>query len=67
MERLAYPLKDAVAASGLSRSEIYRLLADGRIVARKAGRRTLITAQSLHDYIEKLPAATFRPPAKAAS
>jgi len=55
-------LADAIAISGLSRSRIYLLLAAGKIRARKAGKATLIEATSLNDYLNALPAASFRAP-----
>ncbi len=66
-ETIAYQIKDAVKASGLTRSEIYRRLAAGDLKAVKNGKRTLILTESIRDYLASLPAATFRPPAKAAS
>jgi hypothetical protein len=44
----------------LSRSEIYRRLADGSIKAGKNGSRTLVLMESLRDYIDALPRAEFR-------
>jgi excisionase family DNA binding protein len=52
---IAYTIRAAVWASGLSRSRIYELIAAGRIEARKEGRRTLIMAASLQRYLETLP------------
>lgn len=65
-EVLAAPIPDACRISGLSRSEIYRRLATGDILAVKSGSRTLILIDSLRAYLASLPAATFRTP-KAAS
>jgi predicted DNA-binding transcriptional regulator AlpA len=53
--------------SGLSRSEIYRRLADGSIQAVKSGTRTLVLTESLRDYLASLPTATFRRPAQRAA
>jgi excisionase family DNA binding protein len=52
---IAYTIRAAVWASGLSRSRIYELIAAGKIEARKEGRRTLIMAESLRRYLEALP------------
>jgi excisionase family DNA binding protein len=52
--------------SGLSRSEIYRLLASQQIRAVKSGKRTLILMDTLKAHLENLPPAQFRAPAKAA-
>lgn len=52
---------EAVRISGLSRSEVYRRLAAKDLEAVKCGKRTLITMDSLRNYLAKLPKATFRP------
>lgn len=52
---IAYTVRTAVAASGISRSRIYELINQGKLVARKDGRKTLIVASSLVAYIGTLP------------
>jgi hypothetical protein len=52
-------IADARIISGLSRSAIYRQLTAGNIRAVKNGSRTLIVLQSLVDYVNSLPAATW--------
>jgi excisionase family DNA binding protein len=49
---LAYTVDDAVRVSGLGRTTLYRLAGEKQITMRKVGRRTLITAASLHALIE---------------
>jgi excisionase family DNA binding protein len=56
----ALPVADAVRASGLSRSTLYRLLAAGDLRAIKVGRKTLILAESLRAYLAAAPAAIIR-------
>ena len=56
VEPIAYTIRAAVAASGLSRSRIYELIARGILEARKDGRKTLILAASLNACIVALPA-----------
>jgi hypothetical protein len=63
IDPITAPISDAVRISGLSRSEIYRRLAVGDILAVKNGSRTLILMASVRDYLARLPAATFRAPA----
>jgi len=58
-EPLAVPLSEAVRLTGLSRSELYRRLANGQIQAVKAGVRTLVVMQSLKAHMASLPPATF--------
>ena len=52
---IAYTIRNAGWASGLSRSRLYELIAAGKIEARKEGRRTLIMAASLQRYLDSLP------------
>ena len=53
--RLAYSITDVVKASGLSRSLLYIEMAAGRLVAHKAGKRTVILASDLHEWLANLP------------
>lgn len=48
-------IKLAIKQTGLSRSTLYRWLTDGKIVAKKLGRSTLISADSLDAAISALP------------
>jgi hypothetical protein len=50
----------ACALTGLGRTSIYCLLGRGALVARKSGKRTLITGQSIRSYIDSLPQADIR-------
>jgi hypothetical protein len=52
---ISYTIKKAVLDTGYSRSRIYELIADGKLDVRKDGRKTVIMAQSLRDYIASLP------------
>lgn len=56
---VAASIPDAQRISGLSRSEIYRRLADGSILACKSGTRTLVLLDSLRAHMASLPVATF--------
>ena len=62
---LAYTIPGAVKASGLSRTRLYAMMGEGTIEARKVGRRTLITADSLRACLAALPPATIRAPKAA--
>ncbi|RFD19500.1 DNA-binding protein [Komagataeibacter melaceti] len=59
MNRTASPIsasiQDAVKMSGIGRTTLYGLLSQGKIKARKCGRRTLIMVDSLESYINSLP------------
>jgi excisionase family DNA binding protein len=45
--KLAFSIREAVAASSLSKNTIYRHIAAGRLQANKVGGRTLIPSDSL--------------------
>jgi excisionase family DNA binding protein len=45
----------AVAATGLGRTKIFEAINQGRLRARKAGRRTLIHIDDLNAFIRSLP------------
>lgn len=49
--KLAYSIKEAIAATSIGRTRIYELIRDKRIVARRIGGRTIIPAESLHALI----------------
>ncbi len=71
-ERYALTLLEAVEFSGLGRTRLYALAAEGRISFKKCGKRTLIIADDLKRLIAELPDAPIRcasltkPPADAA-
>lgn len=48
---LSYSVKGAMAASGLGRSTIFSLMADGRLDRVKIGKRTLIPRASLESLL----------------
>ena len=51
--RLAYSIKDAAAALGLSRSTLYKLISDGELPAMRIGGRRLIAASDLQALIAR--------------
>lgn len=65
-ETLAAPILVAVAASGLSRSAIYREAAKGNIVLLQLGRTTLVDMASARTFLASLPRASVRSTAPAA-
>jgi excisionase family DNA binding protein len=54
MDKLGYSVVEAARLSGLSRSLIYSQLKEGTLVARKLGRRTIITHEELRRFINSL-------------
>ena len=51
MDRLAYSINDTARTLSLGRTSIYAMIADGRLVAFKLGRRTLIKADSIQQLL----------------
>jgi len=62
IEPLALSIPAAVAASGFSRSAIYREAGRGRIKLLKLGRTTLVDMNSLRALLASLPIAEIRAP-----
>ena len=53
--RLALTVEEAAKAAGVGRTTIFFELRNGRLKARKVGRRTVITVADLHAWLEALP------------
>ena len=51
MDRLAYSINETARILSLGRTSIYAMIADGRLVAFKLGRRTLIKADSIQQLL----------------
>ena len=49
---LAYSVADACKVSSIGKTRLYTLIAEGRLEARKIGKRTLIPAASLRALID---------------
>lgn len=56
---ISLTIDDAVRATGLSRTLLYVALAEGKLAARKAGRRTLIEHAELEAFVRSLPRARY--------
>jgi len=50
----AFSINEAVEATGLHRSRLYEEINAGRLRIAKSGRRTLITADALRDFLKLL-------------
>ena len=50
-QKLAYSLKEAAQLSSLSEATLKRCLRDGRLGSVRVGRRRLIPARALHDFL----------------
>ena len=53
--RAAYTIKEVCALTGLGRDGVYRAINEGRLRARKFGKRTLILDPDLYGFLESLP------------
>ncbi len=62
-DAISVSILEASRMIGVSRSAMYELLGQRKIVGLKLGRRTLISVPSLRAYIASLPAAEIKPPA----
>lgn len=51
----AYTINELINAGPLKRNAIYREIRDGRLVARKAGRTTVVLATDWDAYLRALP------------
>lgn len=53
--RITLTIPEAVQVSGMSRSSLYVAMQRGDLVAKKAGKRTLIAVSDLEEYLSALP------------
>ena len=56
--RLAYSVTESCVAAGIGRTHLYELIARGELRAVKVGRRTLILAADLDEWLQGLPSIT---------
>ena len=53
-QQLAYTVDQACEALAMNRSRIYKAIADGSIKTFKTGRRRMVSAKALEEYVAKL-------------
>jgi excisionase family DNA binding protein len=58
--RRAHTIAETCALTGLGRDSIYSAIRSGKLLARKLGRRTLITDDDLRQFLAGLPCAGGR-------
>jgi excisionase family DNA binding protein len=58
--RRAHTIAETCALTGLGRDTVYAAIRDGHLVARKLGRRTLVTDDDLRQFLAGLPRAGGR-------
>ncbi len=55
MEKLAYTIAEAVDQGAGSRTVVYELINNGTLRAKKRGKRTIILATDLDEFLQNLP------------
>jgi excisionase family DNA binding protein len=55
MEKLAYSVDEAALRANIGRDSIYKAIRNRSLEAKKAGRRTIITAEALRRFLDELP------------
>lgn len=52
-QKFAYTISEAAAAIGISRSNLYKMIGEGKLDRRKLGGRVVVTAASLQRLVEE--------------
>ena len=55
LSKAAYSIAEFCALTGIGRTKVYEEILAGRLKAKKAGSRTLITAESGKSWLDSLP------------
>jgi len=55
MDTVAYSIPQVMARLGLGRDGVYRAINEGKLPARKFGKRTLITEHDIQSFLDSLP------------
>jgi excisionase family DNA binding protein len=54
MQQLLYTITQCCQMAAIGRTKFYQLVASGEIPVRKVGKKTLVAATDLHDWIDRL-------------
>jgi len=57
IDRVAHSIAETCVLTGLGRDAVYNAIRNGSLVARKLGRRTIITDDDLRQFLAGLPRA----------
>ena len=60
MEQLLFTIPECCRLAAIGRTKFYELIAIGEIPIRKVGRKTLVAASDLRDWVERLPVVETR-------
>jgi excisionase family DNA binding protein len=55
MDQLLYSVPQCCRLAAIGRTKFYELVASGEIPVRKVGKKTLVLAADLRDWVERLP------------
>lgn len=55
MKKISVTVPEAIALTGIGRTTLYRLIAEGKLSTRKLGTRTLILLIELEQLVQGLP------------
>lgn len=55
MDKRAYSIEELVKNGPEGRTNIYKAIKEGRLIARKAGRRTVVLVEDYDAYLKALP------------
>jgi excisionase family DNA binding protein len=55
MEKFAFSIDEAAQSAGIGLTKLREEIREGRLTARKVGKRTLITASDLAKWVAELP------------
>jgi len=55
LQREALSIDEARAVTGLGRTKIYQAIAEGKLLVRKCGKRTLVLRDDLREFLASLP------------
>jgi excisionase family DNA binding protein len=58
-DKLAFTVNETSVRTGLGRDGVYEAIREGKLLARKYGRRTLILQSDLDRFLATLPALTL--------
>ncbi len=56
--RLSFTVEEAVNATGFTRSRLYEAIGSGDLASFKAGKRRMVSARALENYVDKLEQAS---------
>lgn len=64
--KLAHSIDGVVKETGLGRTGVFKAISEGRLRARKSGRRTVVLDADLQSFLQALPVIAPRGPSQGA-